>query len=321
MQTRRFGRLGWEVSEIGHGLWGIGGWTDSRDEESLAALERSVELGCTFFDTALGYGEGRAERLLGRILANHRGRTLYVATKVPPKNRQWPALAEHTPDEVFPADHVRASTETSLKNLGIDVVDLQQFHVWHDAWATDDRWHRIVDDLKREGLVRGVGISLNRWEPANGIAALRTGLFDSVQVVYNLFDQDPEDELFPICRELDIAVIARVPLDEGGLTGTLRRDSAWPDEDWRSLYFTPEVLAETLDRAARIEEELPAGMTLPELALRFVLANPDVATVIPGMRRPRHVEANLGVSEGQPLSPALLDRLRRHRWKRDYVVL
>jgi len=321
MHTRRFGRLGWDVSEIGHGLWGIGGWTDSNDEQSLAALERSVELGCTFFDTALGYGEGRAERLLGRILANHRGRKLYVATKIPPKNRQWPALAEHTPDEVFPADHVRASTETSLENLGIDAVDLQQFHVWHDAWATDDRWHRIVDDLKTEGLARGVGISLNRWEPANGIAALRTGLFDSVQVVYNLFDQDPEDELFPVCRELDIAVIARVPFDEGGLTGTLRRDSAWPDEDWRSLYFTPEVLVETLDRAARIEEDLPAGMTLPELALRFVLANQEVSTVIPGMRRPRHVEANLDVSDGQPLPSALLDRLRRHRWKRDYVVL
>jgi len=299
----------------------MGGWTDSNDDESIAALERAVELGCTFFDTALAYGDGRSERLLGQVLARHRDSRLIVATKIPPKTYQWPALAEYHPDDVFPAEHVRAATETSLRNLGLSSVDLQQFHVWHDAWATDDRWHRMVDNLKREGLARAVGISLNRWEPENGIAALRTGLFDSVQVVYNLFDQDPEDELFPVCRELDIAVIARVPFDEGSLTGAMTGDMTWPDGDWRHLYFPPDKLLEILDRVDDVRADLLPGETMTDLALRFILSNPDVSTVIPGMRRARHVEANVAASDGRKLSAERLSSLRRHRWKRTHVVL
>jgi aryl-alcohol dehydrogenase-like predicted oxidoreductase len=320
MHTRVFGRLGWPVSEVGYGLWGVGGWTGSDDQESAGAIERSIELGCTFFDTALAYGNGKSEQLLGRVLARHSGRKLIVATKIPPRNLQWPARADYRLDDVFPADHIRAATEKSLENLGTSSIDLQQFHVWHDNWAQDTRWQRAVDDLKREGLVRGIGISLNRWEPANGIKALRTGLIDSVQVVYNVFDQNPEDELFPVCRELGIAIIARVPFDEGSLTGTLTPGMTWPAGDWRNLYFTPEKLAEILARVEQVREDVPAGMTLPELALRFILANPDVSTVIPGMRRPRHVEMNLAASDGKPIEPELLARLRRHRWVRTYDV-
>jgi aryl-alcohol dehydrogenase-like predicted oxidoreductase len=321
MQTRRFGRLGWPVSEIGYGLWGMGGWTGSNDDESLAALDRAVDLGCTFFDTALAYGQGRSEGLLGQVLARHRDRKLFVATKIPPKNERWPALPEFTLDESYPADHIRRSTEASLTNLGLSSLDLQQFHTWNDAWATDDRWQRAVDDLKREGLVRGVGISVNRWQPTTGLKALRTGLFDSVQVVYNLFDQNPEDELFPACRELDIAVIARVPFDEGSLTGTLRRDSSWPEGDWRNIYFAPDKLAAALDHVDALRADLPPGMTLPELALRFILASPDVTTTIPGMRRARHVEANLATSDGIRLDAVTLARLRRHRWTRAHVIV
>ena len=320
MHTRVFGRLGWPVSEVGYGLWGVGGWTGSDDQESAGAIERSIELGCTFFDTALAYGNGKSEQLLGRVLARHSGRKLIVATKIPPRNLQWPARADYRLDDVFPADHIRAATEKSLENLGTSSIDLQQFHVWHDNWAQDTRWQRAVDDLKRGGLVRGIGISLNRWEPANGIKALRTGLIDSVQVVYNVFDQNPEDELFPVCRELGIAIIARVPFDEGSLTGTLTPGMTWPAGDWRNLYFTPEKLAEILARVEQVREDVPAGMTLPELALRFILANPDVSTVIPGMRRPRHVEMNLAASDGKPIEPELLARLRRHRWVRTYDV-
>jgi aryl-alcohol dehydrogenase-like predicted oxidoreductase len=320
MHTRVFGRLGWPVSEVGYGLWGVGGWTGSDDQESAGAIERSIELGCTFFDTALAYGNGKSEQLLGRVLARHPGRKLIVATKIPPRNLQWPARADYRLDDVFPADHIRAATEKSLENLGTSSIDLQQFHVWHDNWAQDTRWQRAVDDLKRGGLVRGIGISLNRWEPANGIKALRTGLIDSVQVVYNVFDQNPEDELFPVCRELGIAIIARVPFDEGSLTGTLTPGMTWPAGDWRNLYFTPEKLAEILARVEQVREDVPAGMTLPELALRFILANPDVSTVIPGMRRPRHVEMNLAASDGKPIEPELLARLRRHRWVRTYDV-
>jgi aryl-alcohol dehydrogenase-like predicted oxidoreductase len=320
MHTRAFGRLGWPVSEVGYGLWGMGGWTGSDDAESIAALERSIELGCTFFDTALAYGNGKSEQLLGQVLGRHRGKKLVVATKIPPKNLKWPALAEYPLDDVFPAEYIRRSTEMSLKNLGVSSLDLQQFHVWSDTWADDDRWQRAVDDLKREGLIRGFGISVNRWEPANVLKALRTKLIDSVQVVYNVFDQNPEDELFPACRELGVAVIARVPFDEGSLTGTMTRDMTWPAGDWRNLYFPPDKLSAILDRVDKLKTDVPPGMTMPELALRFILACPDVSTIIPGMRRPKHVDANLGVSDGQPLPADLIHRLRRHRWVRTYNV-
>jgi aryl-alcohol dehydrogenase-like predicted oxidoreductase len=321
MRSRAFGRLGWPVSEVGYGLWGMGGWTGSSDDESMAALDRAITLGCTFFDTALVYGNGKSERLLGRVLARHRHARLFVATKVPPKNMKWPGLASDAAHDVFPTDHIRRSTETSLTNLGLSSVDLQQMHVWSDAWAHDDGWQRAVDDLKREGLIRGFGISVNRWEPANVIAALRTGLVDSVQVVYNVFDQNPEDELFPVCRELGVAVIARVPFDEGSLTGAMHPGMTWPEADWRNLYFTPEKLAETLRRVEALRGEVPAGMTLPEMALRFILGNPDVSTVIPGMRRPANVEANLAASDGHRLSGSTMAALRRHRWTRTYVVM
>jgi aryl-alcohol dehydrogenase-like predicted oxidoreductase len=321
MQMRPFGRLGWQVSEIGYGLWGVGGWTGSNDETSIAAIERSIALGCNFFDTALQYGMGRSEKVLGKVLARHRGDKLWIATKVPPKNLQWPALPTYTLDDCFPRDHIRRCTEISLKNLGLDSVDLQQLHVWSDHWATDDRWQRDVDDLKREGLARAIGISVNRWEPANVLRALDTGLVDCVQVVYNLFDQDPEDELFPACREKGIAVIARVPFDEGSLTGTMHRGMTWPEGDWRNLYFTPDKLDDILEHVEAVKADVPPGTTMADLALRFILANPDVTTIIPGMRTVRHVEQNLAASDRPPLGDALLARLRRHRWKRTYVVI
>jgi aryl-alcohol dehydrogenase-like predicted oxidoreductase len=321
MRHRTFGRLGWEISEVGYGLWGMGGWTDSNDEESSASIDRAVELGITFFDTALAYGEGRSERLMGQAVARHPNRRLYVATKIPPMNRKWPGSANDPVSAVFPPDHIRKATETSLANLGLESVDLQQLHVWSDAWVNDEGWKRAIDDLKREGLIRGFGISVNRWQPANVLRALETGLVDSVQVVYNLFDQNPEDELFPACRERNVAVIARVPFDEGSLTGTLRRDTTFPSGDWRNLYFTPENLQETMTRVEAIEQDLPPGMTLPELSLRFILASPDVSTVIPGMRKTRHVDANAAVSDGKSLPDSTIRQLRRHRWVRTYVVM
>jgi aryl-alcohol dehydrogenase-like predicted oxidoreductase len=320
MQTRKFGRLGWPVSEIGYGLWGMGGWSGSNDDESIGALERSVDLGCTFFDTALAYGNGRSEKLLAQVLTRHCDKTLRVATKVPPKNLRWPALPEYALSEVFPADHIRQSTEISLSNLGLDTVDLQQLHVWTDAWADDDRWKRAVDDLKRERLIRGFGISINRWQPDSVLKAIATGVVDSVQVVYNIFDQNPEDELFPRCRELGVAVIARVPFDEGSLAGALRPGMTWPEGDWRNLYFTRDKLEATLDRVEALKEDLPAQLSLPDAALRFILSCPEVSTVIPGMRQVAHVEQNLAASDAGPLSPPLLATLRKHRWTRTYVV-
>ena len=212
MNLRRFGRTDWMVSEIGYGMWGMGGWSGSNDEASRAALRRGLELGCNFLDTARAYGNGHSERLLARVLPHHRARRIYVATKIPPKNGKWPGSASDSLMDVFPPDHIRGSTETSLRHLGVDCLDLQQFHVWSDAWVDDDRWKRAVEDLKREGLIRGFGISVNRWQPANVLKAIDTGLVDAVQVVYNVFDQAPEDELFPACQRHNVAVIARVPL-------------------------------------------------------------------------------------------------------------
>jgi len=320
MQRRLFGRLNWNVSEIGYGTWGLGGWTGSDDDESLRALTRAMELGCNFFDTAWVYGNGRSEKLLGATLRSHLDRKLIVATKIPPKNMRWPARDEYRVEDAYPPDHIRAFTEKSLENLGVDAIDLQQFHVWSDAWADDDGWKRAVDDLRTSGLVRAVGISINRWEPANVIRALDTGLIDAVQVVYNIFDQAPEDELFPYCEKHDIAVIARVPFDEGSLTGTLTAASRWPEGDFRNFYFTAQTLPETLERVERLEQLVPSGMDLPELALRFILANPAVSTVIPGMRRLANVDRNLAVSDGEKLPPRLMDALRAHRWDRESPV-
>jgi aryl-alcohol dehydrogenase-like predicted oxidoreductase len=320
MHYRTFPRTGWQIAEIGHGMWGMGGWTGSNDEQSLEALDLAVSLGCNFFDTAWAYGNGRSERLLGETLRTHRDTRLYVATKVPPKNLRWPARSDYSLDEVFPPEHVREYTEKSLRNLGVDAIDLQQLHVWSDAWTADERWRRVSEDLKREGKIRAFGISLNRWEPWNGIRAVQTGAVDCVQVVYNVFDQAPEDELFPACEERRVAVIARVPFDEGSLAGTLRPDSHFPREDWRSLYFTPDNLAATLARVDRLRQSLPAGMEIPDLALRFVLEHPTVSTTIPGMRRTAHVERNMAASTGTPLPDDLYRALRGHRWDRNAVI-
>jgi aryl-alcohol dehydrogenase-like predicted oxidoreductase len=316
MQYRTFGRTGWKVSEIGYGMWGMAGWTGSDDEQSRQSLDRAVALGCNFFDTAWAYGEGRSERLLGELLKRHPDKRLYTATKIPPKNRTWPARPEYPLSDVFPADYIREYTEISLRNLGTASMDLQQFHVWDDSWAADVSWQRAVTSLKKDGLVEAIGISINRWQPTNVLKALATGLIDSVQVVYNIFDQAPEDELFVECQRRNIAVIARVPFDEGSLTGTLTPDTKWPEGDFRNIYFQPDNLKNTLERVDKLRPVVPAGMTLPELALRHILQHPAVSTVIPGMRKLRNVEQNLAASDGRPLPAPLMDELKRHRWDR-----
>ena len=320
MRDRTFGRTGWQVSDIGYGMWGMGGWTGSNDQESLRTLDRAFALGCNFFDTAWAYGQGRSERLMGEALRSAKASAArlptYITTKIPPKNMKWPGKAEYPAQDVYPAAHIRDYTERSLDNLGVQTIDLQQFHVWSDAWAEDEGWQRAVDDLKREGLVRAFGISVNRWEATNVVAALKTGLIDSVQVVYNIFDQAPADQLLPYCEAHGIAVIARVPFDEGSLTGTLTRDSRWPEGDWRNLYFNPEHLAATLARVERLGPLVPEGMDLPELALRFILEHQAISTTIPGMRRPAHVERNLAASDGVRLPPRLAEALKTHRWER-----
>ncbi len=316
MQYRRFGRTNWKVSEIGYGMWGLAGWTGSDNDEVSKSLERSIELGCNFYDTAWGYGAGKSEQILGQLVRRQSTKKLYCATKIPPKNFKWPSKPTYTLDECFPASHIIEYTEKSLKNLNTDCIDLQQFHVWEDAWYSNDEWKKAIEKLKKEGKIRFIGISVNRWEPENVLKTLETGLIDTVQVIYNIFDQAPEDKLFPLCKKLDIGVIARVPFDEGTLTGTLTKETVFPKNDWRSTYFVPENLNSSVDHADALKSLIPSGMTMPEMALRFILANDDVHTIIPGMRKVRNVEANIRSSDGKKLSAELLKKLKDHRWDR-----
>ena len=316
MNYRRFGRTGWMVSDIGYGMWGMGGWTGSDDDQSLRSLQRAVDLGCNFFDTAWAYGEGHSEGLLGQLVRANPDKKLYTATKMPPKNLMWPGRREFSADDCFPPDHVEEYVHKSLANADLESFDLIQFHTWEDGWLADDRWAHKLSDLRDQGLIHAVGISINRWEPWNGVEAVSSGLIDAVQVIYNIFDQNPEDELLPACQEFDVAFIARVPFDEGTLTGNLTKESTWPEGDWRNTYFVPENLIPAVERAEAVKQELPPDMTLPEMALRFILNNDAVSTIIPGMRRLLHVEDNIACSDKGPLPAELWEKLRPHRWDR-----
>ncbi len=317
--------MGWQVSEVGYGMWGMASWSNSDDHESLESLQAAVDSGCSFFDTAHAYGEGHSEKLLGQIVRANRDKRLYAATKVPPQNKEWPARPEFKLQESYPPDHVEEFVHRSLESAGVETWDLVQLHTWDDGWLRDDRWFYKLDDLRSQRLIQAIGISLNRWEPWNGVRAVRTGQVDSVQVVYNIFDQNPEDELFTACEEMNVAVIARVPFDEGTLTGTLTKDSRWPEGDWRNIYFTQENLNLSLERVEALKTLLhnwnqehrgDGEITLPELALRFILQNPTVSTVIPGMRKLSHVEANINASDVGPLPDELYEQLKEHRWVR-----
>ena len=316
MKYRTFGRLGWQVSEIGYGMWGMAGWSGSDDQQSNQALDKAIELGCNFYDTAWGYGAGRSEKILAGLLQRNKDKQLYIATKLPPKNNTWPSIKGVGIDQVFPHEHILDFTEKSLQNLGVDTIDLLQFHVWEDDWVAQDEWKKTIVALKKSGKVRSFGISVNRWEPTNCLKALATGLIDSVQVIYNIFDQSPEDELFPYCDEHKIAVIARVPFDEGSLTGNLSIESNWPADDFRSIYFGSENLGPTIGRIEKLKQIVPANMTLPEMALRFITHNKSVATVIPGMRQLINVENNMSVSEQPPVPAEIVKQLKRYRWDR-----
>ena len=316
MRYRKLGRTGFDVSEIGCGLWGMSGWSGSDDAESLQAMQIAVDSGCNFFDTAWAYGDGKSDALLGQIIAKNKGKRLYAASKIPPKNDKWPASPRDAYRDVFPAAHVFEYAKRIRQNLGTDSIDLLQLHVWDDGWTSDPEFEATVAKLKSDGVIRYFGLSLNRWEPNNGIRALRTGLVDAVQVIYNIFDQAPEDRLFSVCRELNVGVIARVPFDEGSLGGKLTVDTKFPAGDWRGGYFGPENLAATVERVEKLKKIVPGGMTLPEMALRFILSNADVSTTIPGMRRHGHVRENIAASDAGALDAGLLAKLKQHRWDR-----
>jgi aryl-alcohol dehydrogenase-like predicted oxidoreductase len=320
MHKRRLGRTGLEVSEVGYGAWGIGGegWLGAEDQESLRALQRAMDLGVNFIDTALAYGDGHSEQLVGRAV-RERDEHVYVATKIPPKNGRWPADPGLDPDDVFPGDYVRECTETSLRNTGLDVLDVQQFHVWSDEWVGRGSWLEAIQALKDEGKIRAFGISINDHEPSNALELIETGVVDTVQVIYNVFDQSPEDELLGACAERDIGVLARVPFDEGALTGRIGPDTEFPEGDFRAEYFRGDRKAQVAEHVQAILDDLQIEReALPEVALRYVLSHPAVGTVIPGMRTVRNVERNAATSDRGPLPQEQLEALKRHRWERNW---
>jgi aryl-alcohol dehydrogenase-like predicted oxidoreductase len=321
MKYRKLGRTGFEVSEMAHGLWGMSGWSGSDDRESLDALQLATDLGCNFFDTAWAYGEGKSDGLLGQILSQNASppnpsKRLYAASKIPPLNRKWPARSAYKYQDVFPADHVFRHADLIRKKLRVDTIDLLQFHVWDDSWTDEPEFRQTVEKLTHDGIIRHFGLSLNRWEPENGLKALRTGLVDVVQVIHNLFDQAPEDRLFPVCQELNIGVIARVPLDEGSLGGKMTLETKFPKGDWRAMYFGPKNLPSTIERVEKLKAVLPPGLSLPQMALRYILSFPAVSTIIVGMRKPEHVRQNIAASDAGALDAALLRKLKDHRWDR-----
>jgi aryl-alcohol dehydrogenase-like predicted oxidoreductase len=320
MNHRQLGRTGLQVSEIGYGAWGIGKsmWLGAEDDESLAALNRAVDLGVNFIDTALAYGDGHSEQLVGQV-SRERDEQIVVATKIPPKNKRWPAPSGIDPDEAFPADYVRECTETSLRNLGLDTIDVQQFHVWSDDWVGRGSWLDAIEALKSEGKIRAFGVSINDHQPANAIKLIESGAVDTVQVIYNVFDQAPEDELLPACEQHGVGVIARVPFDEGSLTGRIGPDTEFPEGDFRNHYFSGDRKQQVADRVQAILDDVGIEREqLPEVALRYILSHLAVSTVIPGMRTVRNVERNAATGDGRGLPAEQVEALKRHRWIRDF---
>ena len=318
MRYRNLGRTKFAVSEIGYGAWGIGGkmWLGGADDESLAALRRAFDLGVNFIDTALAYGDGHSEELVGRAV-REAGRRIYVATKVPPRNRLWPARPGIPISQVFPRDYVVQSTEQSLRNLGLEAIDLQQLHVWNPEWTAGDEWRRAFEDLKQSGKVLAVGVSINDHRPDTALELVRTGLVDSVQVIYNIFDQSPEQEMYPLAQERNIGILARVPLDEGALSGHFSEATKFPPGDFRTWYFRGDHQRQAIERVEALRHDL-GGADLPSVALRFCLSHPAVSSVIPGMRSRRHAESNCAASDQGPLPEETLALLRRHAWDKNF---
>jgi aryl-alcohol dehydrogenase-like predicted oxidoreductase len=319
LHHRTLGRTGWQISTIGYGAWGIGGkqWLGGTDDESVRALRRAIDLGLNFIDTALAYGDGHSERLVGQVVRDT-PKKIYVATKVPPKNRIWPAQKGVSISEVFPYEYIIECARESHRNLDLPMIDLLQLHVWNPEWLKDDDWRRAFDDLKASGKVSAVGVSINDHQPDSALELIRTGLIDTVQVIYNVFDQTPERELFPLCLEKNIGVLARVPLDEGALTGNITPSTTFPPGDFREFYFKGDRKQQVQQHVDALRKDLGDGANLANTALRFCLSHPAVSTVIPGMRSVRHAESNVGLSDQGPLPQPTLATLKRHAWDRNF---
>jgi aryl-alcohol dehydrogenase-like predicted oxidoreductase len=320
MNYRTLGKTGLQVSEIGYGAWGIGKgmWVGAEDDESTKALNKAIDLGLNFIDTALVYGDGHSENLVGQVVRG-RSEKIYVASKIPPKNYQWPAQRGVPVREAFPAEHIVASTEESLRNLGLETIDVQQFHVWSDEWTGQGDWLKAIQKLKKEGKIRFFGVSINDCQPENAIQLIETGEVDTVQVIHNVFEQAPEDRLYPACEQHQVGVIVRVPFDEGSLTGKITPDTKFDSSDFRAQYFSGDRKQQVYDRVQKIVSDLGISLDqVPETALRYILSHSAVSTVIPGMRSVRNVERNCQASDGRGLPKEQVEGLKAHRWEHNF---
>jgi aryl-alcohol dehydrogenase-like predicted oxidoreductase len=320
MQYRKLGKTELEVSELGYGAWGIGkaNWLGAEDDESLRALHRAIDRGVNFIDTALAYGKGHSETLVGQVVREVDG-PVYVSTKIPPKNLVWPARPGTPANDAFPADWVVECTEQSLSNLGLDTIDVQQFHVWSDEWVDQGDWAEAIEQLRSQGKIRFFGVSINDHQPGTAVKLVQSGLVDTVQVIFNIFDQSPADQLFPAVKAANVGVIVRVPFDEGGLTGKVNPDTEFPEGDFRNNYFGGDRKEQVWEHVQAIAKDLGIPtQRLAELALRFCISNPAVSTVIPGMRSTANVDANAAAVDLGPLSTEELQVLAHHRWERNF---
>jgi aryl-alcohol dehydrogenase-like predicted oxidoreductase len=317
MKHRILGRTGIQVSELGYGAWGIGGkqWLGGSDDESIRALRRAIELGVDFIDTALAYGDGHSEKLVGKVIREGQHR-IHLASKIPPKNRLWPAQPGVGIESVFPYDYILRCTEDSLRNLKVDTIDLQQLHVWNPEWFHRDEWRRAFEELKTAGKVRAVGVSINDHQPDSALELVQSGLIDTVQVIYNIFDQSPEKNLFPLAQKMNVGVLARVPFDEGSLTGTITESTEFNPKEFRAFYFRGDRKKQVVEHVAALERDVDGP--LAEIALRFTVSHPAVTTTIPGMRTVRNVERNVAAVDKGPLDAATLQILKRHAWDKNF---
>lgn len=320
MNYKKFNNSDNSISILGFGCWGIGKseWVGASDLESKKILLKAIDEGINFFDTALAYGNGHSEKLVGEA-EKESGKDIFIASKIPSKKKEWPAGDNSTLEDSFPKNYIIEKTERSLKNLNRDHIDLMQFHVWNDKWANKDEWKEAIEKLKKDGKVRYWGISINDHQPENGIEAAKSGLINSFQVIFNIFEQKPTVKLFPFCKRNNISIIARVPFDEGALTGNVRHDTEFPVGDFRNDYFKGKRKIDVQVRADKIWEEIKDDAdTLAEAALRYIISFNEVTSVIPGMRKEKNLMANIRSISNGPLSGQLLETLKIYKWNKNF---
>lgn len=320
MRSRPFGKHGFDVSEIGFGAWAIGGsWGPQAEDDSLAALNRALDLGVNFIDTAAGYGNGKSERIISSVLKGRKESEVVVATKTPPAPGDWPPSPYDDAEARYSMEYLRQNIAERLEANGTEKLDVLQLHTWTRAWNRNPTPFAHLRELQQEGFVGLIGISTPEHDQNSVIDLMRGGWIDTVQVIYNLFEQEPAAELLDVAGETGTAVIVRVAFDEGVLTGKFTNETTFPEGDFRRGYFEGDRLSRAVARTEEIRKDIAeTGLTMAQVALKFALSHPAVSTVIPGMRNAAQAEANCAVSDLPDLDPELLTTLRRHNWRRAF---